>query len=85
VVEQSREGTRLSESQVEFRYVRLSRFTTARDLVKLHNEKLKNLKEIIFSGVSSICLTFDIWIYGMVMMMKITLLFLLVLLMLVGN
>jgi hypothetical protein len=85
VAEQPREGRRLSESQVEFRYIRLPRFTTARDLVKLHNEKLKNLKEIVFPGVSSICLTSDIWIYGLVMLMKTTLLFLLILLMLVGN
>jgi hypothetical protein len=45
------------------RYVRLSRFTTARDLVKPYKEKLKNLKETVFPGVSSICLTSDIW-YG---------------------
>jgi hypothetical protein len=42
-------------------YVRVSRFTTARDLVKLYNEKLNNLKDIVFPIVSSICLTSDIW------------------------
>ena len=43
------------------RYVRVSRFTTARDLVKLYNDKLKNLKDVVFPTVSSICLTSDIW------------------------
>jgi hypothetical protein len=43
------------------RYVRVSRFTTARDLVKLYNEKLKDLKDVVFPDVSSICLTSDIW------------------------
>jgi hypothetical protein len=43
------------------RYVRLPRFTTARDLVKLYNEKLKNLKDVVFPVVSTICLTSDIW------------------------
>jgi hypothetical protein len=43
------------------RYVRVSRFTTARDLAKLYNEKLKNLKDDVFPGVSSICLISDIW------------------------
>jgi hypothetical protein len=45
------------------RYVRVSRFITARDLVKLYNGKLKNLKDVVFTGVSSIYLTSDIW-YG---------------------
>jgi hypothetical protein len=43
------------------RYVRVSRFTTAKDLAKLYNEKLKNLKDDVFPGVSSICLTSNIW------------------------
>jgi hypothetical protein len=43
------------------RYVRVSMFTTARDLVKLYNEKLKKLKDDVFLAMSSICLTSDIW------------------------
>jgi hypothetical protein len=43
------------------RYVRVSRFRTARDMQKLYNEKLKNLKDAVFPGISSICLTSDIW------------------------
>jgi hypothetical protein len=43
------------------RYVRVCRFTTTRYLVKLYNEKLKNLTDDVFPGVSSICLTSDIW------------------------
>jgi hypothetical protein len=42
------------------KYVRVSRFTTDRDLIKLYNEKLNNLKDV-FPVVSSICLTSDIW------------------------
>jgi hypothetical protein len=42
------------------RYVRVSRFTTARDLLKLYNEKLKNLKDVVFHVVSSICLTSEL-------------------------
>jgi hypothetical protein len=33
------------------RYVRVYRFTTAKDLVKLYYEKLKNLKDAIFPAV----------------------------------
>ena len=43
------------------RYKRVSRFTTSRDLAKLYNEKLHHLKNEVFPGVSSICLTSDIW------------------------
>ena len=43
------------------RYSRVSRFTTTRDLSKLCNEKLHHLKNIVMPGVSSICLTSDIW------------------------
>jgi hypothetical protein len=30
-------------------------------MVKLYNDKLKNLKDDVFPTVSSICLTSDIW------------------------
>jgi len=43
------------------RYNRVSRFTTARDLSKLYNEKLHHLKNVVMPCVSSVCLTSDIW------------------------
>jgi len=43
------------------RYNRVSRFTTARDLSKLYNEKLHHLKNVVMPGMSAVCLTFDIW------------------------
>jgi hypothetical protein len=43
------------------RYKRVSRFTTSRDFSKLFNEKLHHLKNEVMPGVSSVCLTSDIW------------------------
>ena len=43
------------------RYKKVSRFTTARDLSKLYNEKLYHLKNVVMPSVSSVCLTSDIW------------------------
>jgi hypothetical protein len=43
------------------RYKRVSRFTTIRDLSKLYNEKLHHLNNIVMTGVSSVCLTSNIW------------------------
>jgi len=40
---------------------RVSRFTTARDLSKLYNEKPHHLKNVVMPCVSSVCLTSDIW------------------------
>jgi hypothetical protein len=41
--------------------IRVSRFTTSRDLAKLYNEKLHHLKNEVFPTMSSFCLTSDIW------------------------
>ena len=43
------------------RYKRVTRFSTARDLSKLYNEKMLHLKAAVMPGVSSVCLTSDIW------------------------
>jgi len=43
------------------RHVRVSRFSTSRDLEKLFIDTINNLKHIVFPGVNSICLTSDIW------------------------
>ncbi|KAJ1291630.1 hypothetical protein BS78_02G330100 [Paspalum vaginatum] len=43
------------------RFGHVSRQTTARDMVKLYNERMMNLIETLKTYVSSVCLTSDIW------------------------
>lgn len=43
------------------KFIKCSRQTTARDMVKLYNERVVNLIEIFKTSVSSVALTSDIW------------------------
>ena len=43
------------------RFVKCSRQTTARDLIKLYNEHMQKLVETFKSFVSSVAITSDIW------------------------
>lgn len=43
------------------RFVHVSRQTTARDMVKLYNERMVNLIDTLKTSVGSVCLTSDIW------------------------
>ncbi|WVZ74217.1 hypothetical protein U9M48_022429 [Paspalum notatum var. saurae] len=43
------------------RFVHVSRQTTARDMIKLYNDRKVNLIDALKTDVSSVCLTSDIW------------------------